>query len=71
MFVYFIHSELSSVAAEMLYLMRIAYVICYMPAVLNSVYELPEDGTDVPEHGVVKTRLLNVFVTCAGSWCYN
>jgi len=47
------------------------YVICYIPAVLNSVYELPEDGTDLPEHGVVKTRLLNVFVTCAGSLCYN
>jgi hypothetical protein len=50
----------------MLYLSSIMDVNSYLTGSLNLVYELPEDGTDVPKHvGLVKHLALNVVVTCA------
>jgi hypothetical protein len=38
--------------------------------VLNLVYELPEDGTDVSKHvGVVKDYT-DMFIICAFVWLY-
>jgi hypothetical protein len=41
----------------MLYVTSIADVMCLFEYVLNLVYELPEDGTDVPKNvGALKGR---------------
>ena len=46
----------------MLHIMNITAVTCYTSASLNSGYEFPEDGRDVPKHVEVLKDSSDLFV---------